>query len=258
MKIHLYHICPLGLIRIFCQLWAGWKLCRKYGAPLRRYVPLCINPMISVGNADKLLAGQPRPRTIIDAGANQSQMARLLLLLAEPGAQVLSFEPIPTLNPIGRRYTQALSDTDGMADFFIPGKTDDELGSLYADCANQSGKESRKIQVQTARFDTLASTGVVPWKELKRPILLKLDTEGNELKVLQGFGACLREVDYVLTEVENEDARGRHYDLMEICRQMAEAGFTHSRLTYACFDGSALPSYFDLLFWRAPEHNPPK
>lgn len=253
MKIHFYHICPLGLIRIFYQLMAGWKLCRKYGAPLRRYVPACINPMISVGNADRILAGQPRPRTIIDVGANQSQMARLLLLLAAPDAQVLSFEPIPTLNPIGQRFNQALSDTDGTADFFIPGKTDDELGSLYADAADQSRQGSRKIQVQTTRFDTLAATGVVPWKTLKRPILLKLDTEGSELKVLQGFGACLRDVDYVLTEVENADTRGRHYDLMALCRQMDASGFNRSRLTYACFDGCALPSYFDLLFWRAPE-----
>lgn len=250
MKIHLYHIGPLGLIRIFYQLIAGCRLCRKYNKPLYRYIPSCINPMISVGNADRILAGKPPPQTIIDAGANQSQMARLLLLLAAPNTQVLSFEPVPTLRPIGQRFTQALSDTDGMADFFIPGQGDDELGSLYADGTDPHQQGCRKIQVRTARFDTLANTGVVPWQTLKRPILLKVDTEGNELKVLHGFGNYLRDVDYVLTEVENADTRGRHYDLIEMCRQMAAAGFNRSRLTYACFDGSALPSYFDLLFWR--------
>jgi len=253
MKIHLFHISPLGLTRIFYQLTAGWRLCRKYGAALSRYVPSCINPMISVGNADRLLAGLPAPGTILDVGANQSQMSRLLLLMASPGAQVLSFEPIPSLTPIGQRFFQALSDTDGTADFYIPGKTDDELGSLHADFADQSGQGSRKIQVQIARLDTLVSTGVVPWKDLKRPIMLKLDTEGNELRVLKGFGEYLREVDYVLTEVENNDERGRHYDLMDMCQRMKEAGFNRSRLTYACFDGAAVPSYFDLLFWREKE-----
>ncbi|MBU4198557.1 MAG: FkbM family methyltransferase [Kiritimatiellae bacterium] len=257
MKIHLFHIYPLGLIRIFYQLWAGLKLCRKYGVPLRRYVPLCINPMTSVYNADRILADQPRPRTIIDVGANESQMARLLSLIAEPGARVLSFEPIPALNPIGQRFTQALADTDGTADFFIPGKNDAELGSLYSDVVSRPGQEGRTIQVQTARFDTLVSKGVVSWPELQRPILLKLDTEGSELKVLKGFGTFLRDVDYVLTEVENDDARGRHYDLMELCRRLEEAGFNRSRLTHACFCGTTVPSYFDLLFWRAPEQNPP-
>jgi len=113
------------------------------------------------------------------------------------------------------------------------------------------------MRVETARFDTLVANGTVPWNELKRPILLKLDTEGHELNVLKGFGNCLRDVDYVLTEVENEDTRGRHYDLIEICRRMDESGFNRSRLTYACFHGCALPSYFDLLFWRVPEPKRP-
>ena len=257
MKIHLFHVQPAGLIRIFYQLMAGWRLCRKYKVPLRRYVPVCINPMLSVGNAERILADRPRPRTIIDVGANQSQMTRLLLLLAAPGVQVLSFEPIPTLNPIGQRFTQALSDTDGTADFFIPGETDDELGTLYPDFANHRERGSRKIRVETARFDTLVARGIVPWKELKHPILLKLDTEGHELKVLKGFGDYLRDVDYVLTEVENEDHRGRHYDLMELCRRMEESGFNRSRLIYALFHGCAFPSYFDLLFWREPEEKLP-
>ena len=250
MKIHLFHLKPIGLVRILCHLLAGRKLCRKYGAPLRRYLPACINPLTSVWNADKILSEMPRPRTIIDVGANQSQMARLLLLLAAPGAEVLSFEPIPSLNPIGKRFHYALSDVDGKADFWIPGTTD-ELGSLHSDVVDHDANGKRSIRVETARFETLVSAGVIAWSEIRKPVLLKIDTEGNELKVLQGFGACLREVDYVLTEVENDDWRGRHYDLIGLCRRMEEAGFNRSRMTYACFDGYAASSYFDLLFWRA-------
>lgn len=252
MKIHLFHLQPVGLIRIFYHLRAGWHLCRKYGVSLRRYIPLCINPMNSAWNADRILAGLPRPETIIDVGANQSQMTRLLQLLAVSGAEILSFEPIPSLNPIGERFYQALSDTDGKAEFFIPGVSDDELGSLHRDYADQSGQRARSIQVDVARFDTLVANGVVPWAKLKKPLLLKIDTEGNELKVLKGFGDYLRFVDYVLTEVENDNSRGRHYDLIEICARMKEAGFDRSRITYACFEGASTAPYFDLLFWRSP------
>ena len=250
MKIHWFHLRPMGLVRISYQLIAGWKLCRKHGALLRRYVPLCINPMTSVWNADRILGGLPRPETIIDVGANRSQMTRLLQLLATPGAEILSFEPIPSLNPVGKRFHQALSDTDGKAEFFIPGTSDDELGSLHRDFADQSGQGARSIPVEMARLDTLVAHGVVPWAKLKKPILLKIDTEGNELKVLKGFGDYLRFVDYVLTEVENDNSRGRHYDLIEMCDRMKEAGFNRSRMTYACFEGDSAAPYFDLLFWR--------
>jgi FkbM family methyltransferase len=250
MKIHLFHLQPIGLIRIFYHLLAGRRLCRKYGVALRRYIPLCINPMTSVWNADRILVGLPRFETIIDVGANQSQMTRLLRLLAAPGAEILSFEPILSLNPIGKRFHRALSDADGKAEFFIPGASDDELGSLHRDFADQSGQGARSIQVEMARFDTLVANGVVTWATLKKPILLKIDTEGNELKVLKGFGNYLRSVDYVLTEVENDNSRGRHYDLIEMCDRMKEAGFNRSRMTYACFEGDSAAPYFDLLFWR--------
>ena len=252
MKIHLFHLQPLGLIRIFYQLLAGWRLCRKHGASLCRFVPLCINPMNSVWNADRILMDLPRPRTLIDVGANQSQMARLLQLVATPDAEILSFEPIRSLHPIGTRFFQALSDKDGKADFFIPGTSDDELGSLYRDFADHSGQGARTIEVETARFDTLVEKKMVPWENLKKPILLKIDTEGGDLKVLNGFGECLRSVDYVLTEVENDNSRGRHYDLIEICARMKDAGFNRSRMTYACFDGATASAYFDLFFWRQP------
>lgn len=251
MKIRLCHVTPVGLIRMFWHFVAGWRLCRHHGVPLRAYIPNCINPMTAVWNLSRIMADMPPPATIIDAGANSSQMSRLLLLLCRPETRVLSFEPIPSLKPIGERFFQALSDKDGMADFYVPGGNDDELGSLYKDYFETAGIGARTLRVELARFDTLVRQGKVPWDDLNRPILLKIDTEGSELNVMKGFGALLSGVDYIVSEVSNSGGRSRPYDLTEMCGYLASAGFHNSRMLYACVDGPALSAYMDMFFWRS-------
>ncbi|MBN1270390.1 MAG: FkbM family methyltransferase [Kiritimatiellae bacterium] len=251
MKIHLYHLRPFGLVRAFYQLVAGRKYCRAHGAALRPFVPECINPMTAAWNYWQTVKDLPRPGTIIDVGANVSQMARLLLLSCAEGAEVYSFEPIPTLEPIGRRFRIALSDRDGTADFYIPFATDDELGSLNRSFAEHTGARYKTIQVETARFETLVKEGKIDWKQIRRPILLKLDTEGSELQALKGFGDLLREIDYVITEVGNAPERGMRYDLTEVCAHMTRYGFDSSRVIYACYEGPLAPPYVDVLFWRS-------
>jgi FkbM family methyltransferase len=206
--------------------------------------------MTAAWNLSEIIKDMPRPATIIDAGANNSQMTRLLQLICEPGARVLSFEPIPSLKPIGERYYQALSDNDGSAEFYVPGGSDDELGSLYKDYFESANVGAKTLKVETARFDTLVKQGKVPWAALKGPILLKIDTEGSELNVMKGFGEYLAKVDYVVTEVSNGYGRGKPYDLVEMCRCMDAAGFVNSQVIYSCFDGATLPAYLDMVFWR--------
>lgn len=250
MKIHAYHVKPLGLFRALNQLRAGRALCRAYGVPLRPFVPACINPMTAAWNFALTLEDRPKPQTILDVGANVSQMARLLQVICGPTVDIHSFEPIPELQTIGKRYTLALSDQDGQVNLYIPQGTDDELGSLHKDYADNAHLGCRTIQVESIRMDSLVKQGRFDWGALRKPILLKVDTEGHELPALRGFGAHLQDVEYVISEVSNDKTRGGHFDLMDLCGYMAGQGFKHSRVIYACYEGPLAPTYLDVMFSR--------
>jgi len=250
MKIHAYHIKPTGLIRAFYQLCAGYKYCRAVHQPLRRFIPLCINPMMAVWNYYQFTKDMPQPGTLIDAGANASQMARLLQHSCKKDVQILSFEPIPSMQPIGKRFNIALSDKDGEFDFYIPQGNDDELGSLSKEYIENAELGCKTITVKAARMETLINEGVIPWEQLPRPILLKMDTEGHELNILKGFGKYLNDVDRIISEVGNEADRTKSYDLTEMCNYLTAYGFNDSRILYSCFDGANPSAYMDVLFRR--------
>lgn len=251
MKLHLFHFTPHGLARAYSHLVAGMRLCRKTGLRLRPLVPDSVNSMTAAYNVFKTFdtIGLPLPKTFIDVGANVSQMTRMLLGLA-PQAQVLSFEPNANLTPIGTLYRTALSDTDGTADFCIPAN-DSNWGTIATDVTAISPTEKR-YPVQTRRMESLIESGEIQWTErgLQSPIFVKIDTEGSERKVIDGFGKYMNDVTYLLVEVENQECRGNNYDLISLCTTLAEKGFNRSKVVYSCYDGPDAPAYSDILFWK--------
>jgi len=188
----------------------------------------------------------PKPKTIIDVGANNSQMTRLLMLACESDPVIHSFEPHPKLNPIGVKYQLALSDKDGEAEFFVP-SGDHDWGTIK----KPDGESMESFKVKMARFDTLIKDGPIQLKDFPRPILVKVDTEGSEFDAIRGFGEYLNQVDYLLVEVENHEVRGSHYSLAELCSYLSVYGFNQSKVLYACYDGPTSPAYLDTLFWRS-------
>ena len=213
-------------------------------------MPDSINGMTMAWNFSLAVENMAKPGTLIDVGANVSQVAKLLLLSCQKDTDVYSFEPIPELATIGTRFKVALSDSDGSSEFYIP-IGDGELGSLYKEYANNLDAGAKTIPVEKARFDTLVEQGKIPWQQAKRPILLKVDAEGSELAVLKGFGKCLNDVDLIISEISNDPGRGRQYDWLEVSQYVGEFGFDHSRVLYACYDGPRAPAYLDVLFWRS-------
>ena len=189
-----------------------------------------------------------RPKTILDVGANISQMTKLLLLSAAADARVISFEPNRCLQPLGEKVEIALSDKDGTADFVIPAH-DDDWGTINA-LKDVAGDMRQGYKVRQARLQTLIEKGEVPWAQLPKPILMKIDTEGSEKKVLDGTGKYLHDVKYVLIEVENAEERGANYNMTDICCVLREYGFDRMRILYSCYDGPEAPAYSDVLFWK--------
>lgn len=247
MQLHLFHITPTGVIRAFNQLRAGWSLCRRHGVRFRDYVPASVNSMTAAWNFQLTLdaGGLPRPKTILDIGANNSQMTKLLMLACERSVGVHSFEPHPGLNPIGTKHSLALSDRNGETEFFIP-SGDHDWGTIK----RPSGQSMESFKVNMARFDTLVEEGKINWSALPGPVLVKVDTEGSEFDAIRGFGNHLANVDYLLVEVENHEVRGGNYSMAELSTYLSAFGFNRSKVLYACYDGPVSPAYLDTMFWR--------
>ena len=150
----------------------------------------------------------PRDRaTLIDVGANVGAFTADFLKFF-PNANVFAFEP--TSKPFDRLRTRlesdervrifkyALGHEEGSKEINIAER--DTLSSFlsYTDDAN----EHRKLEFATRetvtcrRFDTLD----VPLAAGSR-IVVKIDVQGLEAEVVEGFGDRLNDVDLVLIEV---------------------------------------------------------
>jgi len=234
MKLHLFNFYPNGLIRLLWHVSAGWKV---FGFRFLKYFPASTNSFTTAAN----LAGEfnyPSPKTLIDVGANESQMAKLLLEIF-PGMEVFSFEPNPLLKPMGKVFSMALGDENcDDVPFYLP--KDSTWASLSEDKAFELC--ALKMFVTVRRFDSLSDVSI---SNLQKPIILKVDAEGWELNVLLGFGNCLSEIDYVLLEMTNGTK-----ETFCVYSLLQDHGFNCSKILYAGHDGSSLPGYTDVLFWR--------
>ncbi len=220
---------------------AGLRLC---GREILGYFPGSINSMATAWNYSREMASKTWPQTIIDVGANVSQMTKLLSKCSPAPPTVLSFEPNSALQPIGRIFRTALTDKDGVIPLYIP--KDSGAASLHsANC-----EASTPVEVQGHRFDSLVQNGSVSFDDLPKPILIKLDCEGSEFSALQGFGSILNQIQYVLVELQNRWENMEESDLIKINLLLAKHGFQKSKILYSAHDGYKAPVYSDVLFWK--------
>jgi FkbM family methyltransferase len=175
-------------------------------------------------------------------------MTRLLLTFFGKAVDVYSFEPNPNLNPVGSVFRVALSDHQGQGALSVD--ADDLWGTLIDEDGNRgpSSGANRAFSVAVDRFDHLVSSGLICFERLEKPILLKVDTEGHELRAIRGFGDCLTLIDYILCEVPN--GNDASYDLFDLTDYLSTFGFDKSLIVHAASVGSRAPGYCDVLFSR--------
>lgn len=148
------------------------------------------------------------PRTVIDVGANVGQFA-VAAAMHFPQARILAMEPLPDCLPVLRRNTRklpnvtvypcALGEADGDASFHVNSHPHSSsmlpLAAAHR-AAFPDAKETTTISVQVRALDSLLAGA-----ELQAPVLLKLDVQGFEARVLRGASELLRRVEYLLMEV---------------------------------------------------------
>jgi FkbM family methyltransferase len=124
-----------------------------------------------------------------DIGANRGLHAVVIASLVGQGGYVACFEPNPSLRaalaitvgatPWMELFPVALSDRDGEAPLFVG--ANHEMGSLGNWVAARTGETTQAITVPLRQLDSLVREGI-----LSRPDIMKVDVEGNELRVFRG------------------------------------------------------------------------
>jgi FkbM family methyltransferase len=164
---------------------------------------------------------------VLDVGANEgSYAAKLKERLA--GARVICFEPHPkTFARLSVRAKACGFETMNMGCSDVPGSAElfdyregggSEHASLYSQVIEQTGKQGERIEIKLTSVDEYtASAGI------DHINLLKIDTEGNELKVLKGASRMLERgaIDVIQFEFNEMNVISRVFfrDFVEVLPQ---------------------------------------
>ncbi|NNE99295.1 MAG: FkbM family methyltransferase [Pyrinomonadaceae bacterium] len=194
-----------------------------------------------------------QPKTVIDVGVGYGTYA---LYEAFPKAKFLLVEPLteyePAIEGIKSRYDceviyKAVGRTKGVQKICIDKM--DLHKSSFADrnplTATGNPIEKRSIEVTTLDrifFDN---------PEMEKPILLKIDTEGDELNVIMGAKSLLKETEIIIAEVSIAKRFDGGYEFEDLIFAMKALGFylfTFLRVVHV--DGELRPRFADVVFKR--------
>lgn len=137
---------------------------------------------------EAFLSEARKAAVVYDIGANVG-IYSLMAAKVNPAAQVIAFEPEPHLTQLVERSAKAngfanvevkricLGDTDGEVQLSLAGVSGHHVAVVG---------EGDAITTPIARLDTLIQRG-----EIAPPDLIKIDAEGYEFKILNGFGDLL-------------------------------------------------------------------
>ncbi len=166
-----------------------------------------------------------------DIGANLGLHA-VTAKLKRPLATVVAFEPVQALrsrieanaalNEVQISIAKdPLSNVSGVTNLYIPEGNPSGLASLKTPHADKW----RAVQVECRRADELIRNGVYP-----APTVVKLDVEGAELEVLEGFGSYLLEPSLRAVVFEGAPGLENRSTADPVAEVLREAGFTLHQL----------------------------
>ena len=172
-----------------------------------------------------------QPFSIIDIGSNKGQF----ILLSKGLFQNLifySFEPQRNEIKIQKKifknfkniryFNFALGEKEMTKSFFITRRKDSssflKISSDLEGNFNYQVKKEKKVFIKQINK-------VLNFKKIKKPILVKIDVQGYERKVLDGFGNSIKYVDYFIIEVSNLEMYKKQPQSKEIINFLINQNF---------------------------------
>lgn len=184
------------------------------------------------------------PSVVVDAGANHGEWS-LAAARCFPRARVLAFEPVgPTFSALAAATAAeprvealrcALSNRDGDAAMWV----DDTVAGAMSSMVASPHHGAVEVVVPCRR-----GAGVLAERGLERVDVLKVDTEGHELEVLEGFGTTLSEqrIEVVQFEHTRWAVPARRW-VADYERLFADHGYVMGRLLQRRIDWSPYSIY---------------
>lgn len=179
-------------------------------------------------------------KSVIDIGASNGKWSTGTMKIL-PTASYLAIEPLAeredALKKLKEKYNNfdyilcVAGDRDGQQ--VMLNVSDDLDGSTV----NATGGETRKVPVQTIDL-------IVAEKKLEGPFLLKFDTHGYEIPILNGAKNTLDKTNIIIMEVYNFNITEHAVRFHEMCVHMEKLGFR-------CYDiASPVLRLYDKAFWQ--------
>lgn len=248
---------PKRIIRRLLQM-SGYSFHRVSARPLVTDAQLIDH---HIRQAGRLSGRRVEMRTICDVGANEGQTAVVLGSLF-PHARIFCFEPVKST------YESLVRNTHGNINIhpfpFALGARKDELtmqlreSNQWNSLATQKPQLEAGDKVEAIRVETLDD--VAQEQGLKSIDLLKTDTEGFDLQVLQGAECLLaeRRIQFVSSEVGFLDGDLQHTKFSEIHTFLYNYGFrvigfvgTTEDLPHYAVENRWCLGYCDCLFFNS-------
>lgn len=191
-------------------------------------------------------------RTVIDVGVAHGSPG-----LHDRCSQAKFFlvDPVPALKDSlqrlagrlgGEAFNVAAGSQDGEMTFYVHSDTSGSSAYQQEEGALLDG---RQVTVPVRRLDT-----IIP-RELARPALLKIDTQGAELEVVEGASGLLDQIDMIVAETSFHQMRKGTPEVHQVIAAMAARGFVPYEMIegfYRPIDGAM--AQIDVAF--VPEDSP--
>jgi FkbM family methyltransferase len=226
----------------------------RFGARKTRMKRKKLSRAMFEGYSSSFLAQLCQPATVIDVGVGHGTHP---LYEAFPKAKFILVEPLwdydAAIQDISAKYDcdvvhKAVSDAPGILEINVDTRRPHK--SSLADripIATKAGDPLEKRVVEVTTLDRIFADAPT----LRQPILLKIDTEGHELKALQGARALLRATEIVIAEVSISRRFEQDYEFEDVILFMKENGFyLLTFLNIKHQKGELRPRFADVVFKR--------
>lgn len=198
-------------------------------------------------------------RTVIDVGANEGQFASQATTLF-PQARIFSFEPVPApfralsswAASTGGRVTAmnlALGDSAGEIEMFQHSNftASSSLLATTSACEDLFPQTSKQERIRV-RISTLDDA--LAGHDLARDVLVKLDVQGYEDRVIRGATRILSRASAVIVEVDVDPLYEGQASFKDLVASLDTCGLRFAGALEQIFGRDGHVIYFDAVFLR--------
>ncbi len=219
-------------------LKAANSLVRRFGAEITQIKPA----NFSMQSAVQRIAQHEMPiRSIIDIGASNGSWS-MAAMKTFPEVSFLAIEPLTEREKALENVKQSHRNFDYV--LCVAGDVDGQLATLNitddldgSSINGKNGSRQRKVPVKTI-------DAIVAEKNMRGPYLLKFDTHGYEVPILNGAKETMGETAIVIMDVYNFKFTAHTLKFHEMCLYMEQLGFS-------CYDiAEPMLRLYDKAFWQ--------